>query len=216
MILRLKTYLLLKFFNLKEQFFVFKYYKNVKFLLIDLFMFLIYLFINPYKISKKFLIKGNKKDIHLYGETPISIFEKILKEYKIDQNSRFIELGSGRGKLAFWASIFTEYKVIAIEHIAIFNNIARFIKKILKIKNLDFLNMDMLDFDFKKGDIIYFYGTCMEDIKIRKLLEKIKKGSLVISISYPLKDYDIKYDTISFFEASFPWGNTFAYLNIKN
>ena len=81
-------------------------WNGLKFAFLDLTFLVIYLFFNPYKISKKFLLSKKKKNIHIYGETPISTIAKIAKECEISSKDHIIELGSGRGRCCFWFSTF--------------------------------------------------------------------------------------------------------------
>jgi len=195
-----------------------KYYFNIKFLLFDILFSFIYLFINPYRTSRKFLEKKLNKKIYDYGETPILEMEKIIKHFDIQSNTTFLELGAGRGKVSFWIYFFLKSQVIAIEQIAIFVKIANFLKKIFNIKKIQFLCLDMGDSDLKDIDIVYLYGTTLSTDKIKLLIKKFKKLPSfvkIITISYTLDQYDEHFICTKQVDISFPWGKTKAYLNIK-
>jgi hypothetical protein len=212
----LKIFFRTKAYNLKEQFFViFKYYKNLKFFIVDLLFLFFYLFFNPFKISKNFLKKKKNKKIHLYGETPLSTLEKIVKECNISKKDKVIDLGAGRGRLCFWISNFLGCSVIGVERIPLFVKIANLIVKVLRIKNISFVCRDMFEISYKGFNFLYLYGTCLEDEKIFKFLKIVPKGVKVITISYPLNDYDKSYSIDKSFKVSFPWGETTCFLNIK-
>ncbi|NGX49137.1 MAG: hypothetical protein K940chlam5_00733 [Candidatus Anoxychlamydiales bacterium] len=213
------------FLTIRVKFFFFthflksiKYYLNLRFLLFDLLFSLAYFFLNPYRISRKFLEKKFNKKIYDYGETPIIEMEKMIKFFKIPSNTTFLELGAGRGKMSFWLYFFFKCKVIAIEQIPIFVKIANFFIKLFRIKKIEFLCKDMFTFDLKDVDIIYLYGTTLPTDEIKTLINKFKKLSArvkIITISYTLNQYDKDFISEKSFDISFPWGKTKAYLNIK-
>ncbi|NGX44596.1 MAG: hypothetical protein K1060chlam3_00766 [Candidatus Anoxychlamydiales bacterium] len=181
---------------------------------------LVYFFLNPYRISRKFLENKFNKKIYDYGETPIIEMEKMIKFFKITSNTTFLELGAGRGKVSFWLYFFFKCKVIAIEQVPIFAKIACFFIKLFRIKKIEFLCKDIFTFafDLKNIDIIYLYGTTLPTDKIKTLIKKFRKlpsSVKIITISYTLDQYDKDFITEKSIDISFPWGKTKAYLNIK-
>ncbi|KPK33057.1 MAG: hypothetical protein AMS24_02345 [Chlamydiae bacterium SM23_39] len=212
----LKIYFNVKILNFLDQIYIFQYYKNLKYCFLDIFFIFIYLFINPYKISKKFLFKKNKKNIYMYGETPIKTLKRIVEECDISSKDKLIDLGAGRLKTSFWLSNIVGCNILAIEQIPIFTKIAFFLKKIFMIKNVKIKNDDFLKIDYEEATIIYLYGTCLEDYEIKKISEKIKNNTKVISISYSLSHYFPKqYNLIKVFPVAFPWGETKCYFCVK-
>ena len=90
----IKTYFRVKFYNFKKQVLVaLKYYWRIRFFLSDLLLFLLYMFFNPYRISRKFLEQKGEDDIYTYGETPITTMASILKHLKINKSDVFVEIG---------------------------------------------------------------------------------------------------------------------------
>ena len=195
-----------------------RYYSNIKFLFFDLFFNFIYLFINPYRVSKNYLKKRSFKNIHVYGETPITTFEKIIKNAQVTNGSYVLELGAGRGKISFWLSFFKKSKILAVERIEVFVKIANFMAKIFRRNNLTFLSKDMLDLEFNKFTHVYLYGTCLSDKEINFLIKKFYNlpfSAKIITISYPLSEYDKNFKVIKSFDVSMPYGTTKAYINIR-
>lgn len=215
----LKIFIKVKVFNFKEQInTIKKYYKKKKLAGIDIALSLIAFFINPYRVSKRYISKNKMdEDIHVYGETPLSTFEKIISECNLSQDHKFLELGSGRGKCSFWLSQEIGCEVTAIEQISFFYKTASFLARLFKIKKLNFICGDMLsdDFTFAGFDFIYMFGSSWKDDDILKLINKIKKEKKlrIITISYPLSDYDNCFKTLKTVEVSFPWGNTLCFFN---
>lgn len=218
LIKRFKIFFLSKIFDIRDQaYIIFKHYKNIKFAIFDLIFLLTYLFINPYRASKNFLKKRGYKNIHQYGETPISSFEKILKKAEVKKGDLLIELGSGRGRVSFF-SLFFGCQVIAVERIPLFIKIADIIKRLFSMRDIDFLKGDMRDSPFERADFVYLYGSLLEEDEILALIKsmkRLKKGAKVITISYPLTDYDSGYRVISSFPINFSWGKGSCFINLK-
>jgi Ribosomal RNA adenine dimethylase len=212
-LIRLKVYFFLDM--LKS----FRYYKNYKFFLIDISLSLIYLFFNPYSIRRKYLQKKEGKKIFDYGETSLVELEKLIKPLNLSEKDTIVELGSGRGRVSFWLSSFYKAKVIAIEQVNIFCKIASFLTRFFKAHNLMIINQDMFDFDFENIDYIYFYGTTLEDYKIKSLIEKLKKTKRsikIITISYSLSEYDNSFILRESHDVTFPWGRAKAFFCTLN
>ena len=142
--------------------------------------------------------------------------EKIVAECGIKRDHSFLELGFGRGRCCFWLSQVVGCKVAGVERIGFFYKAAKIISKIFKTDNLKLVCQDMLEFNIEGFDFIYMYGSSWDDSVILKLAEKFKRASKemkIITISYPLSDYDKAFVTLKKFEVSFPWGKTFCFLN---
>lgn len=187
-------------------------------MLFDILFSFVYLFLNPYRTSRKYLEKKLHKKIYNYGETPLTEMEKIVKKFNIQSNNKVLELGAGRGKMSFWINFFIKCQVTGIEQIPSFVKIANLFIKIFNLKNINFVCEDFFNYDFKNYDIIYLYGTTLSDEKIKTLISKFKKLSpsvKIITISYSLNEYDNTFDCVEDFDITFPWGRTNAYLNIK-
>ena len=196
-----------------------RYYKNLKFAFLDVFQKIIYAFINPYRVSKKFLIKSGFQDVHLYGETPIKVFDKLLQEFGLTKRDIFFELGCGRGRLCYFVSSLYKCNVIGIEQIPTFVRNLRFLQKIFRLKNFEIVNKDMFDVDYCRASFIYLYGTCLKDSEIYRLVEKfknLKKGTKVLTISISLKDYDESFLLLKKLRLQLPWGTATAYFQVKD
>lgn len=211
------------FFKVKLYFLVqwlknLKYYLNIKFLFFDLGFSFIYFFLNPFRISKKFLAKKFNKKIYDYGETPLIEMEKIVNLCSLKSEDTILELGAGRGKISFWLHYFVKCNVVALEQIPIFVKIGNFFIKAFRIKKFKFLCEDFLNFNQKDLSVIYLYGTTLSDEKIKILINKFKKlpsSVKIITISYSLREYDKNFSLEKSFDISFPWGKTKAYLNLR-
>lgn len=189
------------------------------FALVDIALLLFYLFSNPYRTCRKFYERLKGKKVYIYGETPLTTLYKISHVCGIHPSDSVLELGSGRGRTSFFLSKVIGANVIGIELVSSFIKRCQLLRKLFGIKNLSFYCTDFYSCDFSHSNVVYLYGPHLEDEKILKLTEKfnaLPKGAKVITISYSMKDYAPKiFKHIKRFSVSFPWGNTFAYLSIK-
>lgn len=195
----------------------FKYYSNFKFVKCDLSLYMMYLFHNPYRISKRFLKKKGEEDIYAYGETPLTTLDKICRECRVRKEDCVFELGSGRGRTCFWLNSFIGCRVVGIEHIPEFVERANRIKRKLGLRDIEFRCEEMQNSELAGATVIYLYGTCLEEKIIDTLIEKFKtlaKGVKIITVSYPLSDYSSSFQTMKRFQGTFPWGVADVYLQV--
>jgi SAM-dependent methyltransferase len=196
-----------------------RYYSNSNFLKTDLALRLMYLFHNPFSISKRFLMDRGEKDVYAYGETPLTTLERIARECHLSSKDVVYELGAGRGRTCFWLRAFIGCRVVGVEYIPEFVERANRIKTKLGLKGVEFCLQDMIDTDFRGATVIYLYGTCLEDNFIRKLAAKLARlpaGTKIITVSYPLTDYAERplFEVMKRFPAAFTWGEADVYLQV--
>jgi SAM-dependent methyltransferase len=198
---------------------VFCYYGNREFRRADLALLFSYFGVNPYRISRKFLEERGEVEVYAYGETPLASMDKIARECGISSKDTVIELGCGRARTCFWLALVLKAKVIGIDFIPDFIKKGEAVRKKYGIQRLQLKCADFLKEDFKKGTVVYLHGTCMTDGEIVLLSDKLtrmKKGTKVITVSFPLTDYPLadKWELQKQFRASFTWGSTDVYLQI--
>lgn len=196
---------------------VYRYYFNTIFRKTDLSLVIAYSFNSPFKISKQFLVKRRAKEVYCYGETPLTTMEKIADECRIQARDRVFELGCGRGRTCFWLSQWLGCDVVGIDYIPDFIHTAEDIASKFKLAHVEFRLEDFVKSDFTGASVIYFYGICYEESFIKNLIHRLKKlpeGTKIITISYPLEDYDDgeHFEIIKKFPASFNWGTADVYL----
>lgn len=177
-----------------------------------------YFFHNPYPISRKYLQSKGESEIHVYGETPLTTMHRIAQEFEFKPSDFVIELGSGRGRSAFFLREYWGCHVLGIERIPFFANKALQIVHLAGCEHISFACMDMMEADFSSATIIYLYGSCLSDDEIASLIQKFEQLPAhvkIITVSYPLSDYSEKFKTVKQFTGSFPWGETEIFLNHK-
>lgn len=197
----------------------FKYYSNVSFMKLDLSLLLMYFFQSPYSISKRFLMEKGEEEVYAYGETPLSTMDIIARECRIQKEDTFFEIGSGRGRVCFWVHSFIGCKVVGIEFVPKFVSCANRIKDRLNVSGVQFRQEDMLKADYTGATVCYLYGTCLSDESIEALIKKfslLPVGTKIITVSYPLSDYEggERFEVMQRFSAPFTWGTGDVFLQV--
>lgn len=196
-----------------------RYYGNFSFLKADISLRLMYLFHNPFSISKRFLMAKGEKEIYAYGETPLTSLEIIAKESRISSQDVVFELGAGRGRSCFWLNHFIGCRVVGIEYVPEFVERANRIKKKMGLKEIEFRLGNILDADLTGATVCYLYGTCLDDATIERLAQKFSKlpaGTKIITVSYPLNEYSKKpcFEILNRFSVPFTWGEGDVFVNV--
>jgi len=200
---------------------VFNYYQKFSFAKVDFSLLLLYLFQNPFRIAKKFLLQRGEQDVYLYGETPLTTMEQIATDCAIKKQDTVFELGCGRGRCCFWLNAFVGCDVVGIEYVPLFIERAKKIKNLFNVQGLEFRDADMLETSFEGATFFYLYGTCYDTEFIEKLIEKFQKcpaGTKIVIVSYTLSEYcdDTIFTLVKQFPAGFTWGQADIYLQILN
>lgn len=193
------------------------FYKNKLFKQADLALKKAYRFKNPYRISKNFERKRKNSLIHTYGETPLTTLFHLLKLCKITKEDCFVDLGCGRGRIVLFVASIFRCKSVGVDWILTFCHKAQKIATSLSLTS-QFFSQNILSYTLQEATIIYFYSLCMEELPFLKMiahLDRIKKGTKVITVSYPLSDYSTLFFVIHTEVVFYPWGKTTAYINEK-
>lgn len=196
------------------------YFSSYSFMKVDTALISKYVFKNAFTISKQYLKEKGESDIYAYGETPLTTLDTIVKACGLSQDDTVFELGAGRGRGCFWLCHFVGCKVVGIEIIPTFVQIANEVKANYFVENVEFRLGDILEADYRGATALYLYGTCYEDDFIKKLIERLSKvpsGTKVITVSYSLADYEekIDFEVMKRFTVPFTWGEGDVYLQIK-
>lgn len=203
------------FFRLIEQSrVVLLYYRNLSFFLSDALLAGHYLFANPHRISRRFMQQRGESNIYTYGETPLTTLDKIARKAHLLSHDTVYEVGCGSGRTIFWLNHFVKCRAIGIDYQRTFIQRASRVAKWRRLPNAHFHLQDMLERDYSDASAIYLYGTCLSDDTLEKLLkrfERLKPGTKVITVSYPLDGYKL----LTSFTGRFPWGKAEIFVNCK-
>jgi len=175
-----------------------------------------YLFRSPYTISKRYLRHKGECSVHTYGETPLPTYEKIAREAYIHSEDIYLELGFGRGRGIFFLHHFFQCRAIGVERIPLFVGLAKQVAIQHNLEDVSFICADFNLMSLPTASVVYLYGTALHEEEIYPLISKLKTlpaGARIVSISYPLTDYEGKaFHVQKCFPVTFLWGETDAYL----
>jgi SAM-dependent methyltransferase len=199
---------------------IYNYYPNLNFLKIDLSLLLSYLFTNPFRISKRFLLAKGEEDVYKYGETPLTTLDLIARTCAISSSDVVFELGCGRGRTCFWLNQFIGCSVVGIDYVPLFIEKGEKVKNRFHVQGVSFLLEDLFQADLKGATVVYLYGTCFSNSEIARLItlfKQLPKGTKLITVSYSLLEHQPKasFHLLKEFSAPFTWGKADVYLHLK-
>jgi len=174
------------------------------------------LLLNSFYFSHKEINPDDQSDF-IYGETPMFTMAQMLSIAKVKDNQHFYDLGCGKGNNLFVAYCLNKLKPKGIEQNSSLLNVGKSIAKVLNVNSMSFSVNDFLNEDLSAADIIYIAGTSFEDETINNLSKKseteLKKGSIVITLSYPLQSsiFNVFLKKKMFLS----WGRTMVYFQKK-
>lgn len=178
--------------------------------ILEVVLFLLYVFENPYRICRKEFAKRKEQEIHMYGETPFSVWKHITILAEVHKEDVFLDLGCGRGRLCFWTKKYIGCKAIGVDFIKTFVKRAKFISFLLRIQDLEFHISRIKDFPLQEATCIYLY-TYHQDEELLDF-SKLSKGTRVITCSEPLSQEGFFVKTSEIL--SFPWGECEVFVNV--
>lgn len=169
-------------------------------------------------MCREYFFEKENKEV-FYGETwpfSVSYFKEVLP---LSDKDVLFDLGSGTSRISFWFQVLSNCKVIAVERVPGFVELAKKIQRRVKNDKILFLQKDFLEVDYSEATAIYFYSSNIEDKIIFKLLEKwknLKKGTKIITTSFKLQEYGAKdYPVLREYQVSYPWGKCNVYIQQK-
>jgi len=193
----------IKGFLLKEQLWViWCYYRRFRFALVDAGLCLVAFFQNPYRTCRRF------SGTHSYGETPLSTFATLAKLANLQPQDRFMDLGSGRGKLCFWSALWLGCQAIGVEQVPSFVRQARWLAKIFRVPvRFDLGRME--EMDLSSASVVYLYAMEWDET----VLQRMAQGARLISVGEPV---DEGFEILHTVRAVYPWGETEVYIQRRS
>jgi hypothetical protein len=189
-----KVFLYVKLFQLCEQVrVIFRFYRNVRFALVDLGFCLLAFFFNPYRICRKFT------GTHSYGETPITTFAELAKAAGLSREDVFVDLGSGRGKLCFWTSLWIGCESRGVEQVPGLVRQSKWVARAFRIP-VRFDQGMMETADLSHATVVYLYTMEWDET----LLLAMPQGARLITVGSPV-DLD-GFAVMKTMAAKYPWG----------
>lgn len=153
----------------------------------------------------------------VYGETPLSTLEQILGHIDLKFDDQFVDLGCGKGQLAFFVNMAYGIHCRGIDIIPTFIKIAA---RTARQHRLDEITFDCLEFkktELSTATIVYVTATCLNETTLNELNTHFKAqlpdNAIVISVTHPI----VNEGFIPIWKGVLPfnWGNCMVYISKK-
>jgi hypothetical protein len=189
------------------------YVWHPKFFLADFLLIIQYFFKSPYTLIREYDEKHPMAPVGPYGETDFFEFDRLLTSFEISPQAVVADLGSGRGRLAFFLKLVRgQSRVVAYEYLPIMVQRAKWVQKVLSVRDISFHHEDWHEANFAGVDVLYLYSL-FPGLPIAKKLAMLPKTTKIITIgSWLGSDLPDSFQLIKKVPIRFVWGTTEAYL----
>lgn len=120
--------------------------------------------------------------------TPSKIIKEILEKAKLKKGEKFLELGSGDGRVTRMAVQKYGVKGLGIEIHPMLILYSKLLSKIQKLENIEFKRVNFFDLDYKKADAIFLFLLPKVLGKLKdKILRECKSKTLIISHGFKIE-----------------------------
>lgn len=142
--------------------------------------------------------RGSKKNTyHRTESTPYLALESLLLDYDFKNKGNFVDIGSGKGRVAIFIHSKLNIKVKAIEankltYNEIYTNIKSYMNNDSKKSTLEVYNIYAEDYKVEKDDDYFFFFNPFNWIIFEKVIENIlvnKNKNTEVILYYPTKKY---------------------------
>jgi hypothetical protein len=189
-----------KFFQLREQLHViFRYYRNLRFALVDIGFCASAFFFNPTRIARKFT------GTHSYGETPLRTFAHLAKAVGLTASDHFLDLGAGRGKLCFWSALWIGCTSSGIEQVPWFVRQSRCLAYLFNVP-VHISCGSIAEADLSKATVVYLYTMEWDEA----ILARLAEGARLITVGAPVENG--LFEVVKVVSVKYPWGVTEGYI----
>ncbi len=148
-----------------------------------------YYFELKYGVSTSKIVKRDDLDIseaskqhsQEYQPTRIRHFRLLIKALNLPEDSVFVDMGAGKGRVLIMASLNNFKRITGVEispqlcEIAS-KNISKFEKALQKPLPVDIANKDVLQYDIKNDENVFYFYNPFDNFVMETILERIKKS----------------------------------------
>ncbi|MGI9274522.1 MAG: class I SAM-dependent methyltransferase [Endozoicomonas sp.] len=200
------------------------YFSSWQFARAFLWLKLLYLVDDPYRVSRRYCKQQGEADCYQYGETPLttlhSIMERVMTRFGGNNGElldcHVFELGAGSGFTSIWLNSVLGCRVTAIDQVPAFCRRLAGTARRFGLEGIEARCEDYLQADLSGATIVYLYGSNLDDPVIRQLADRLAElpsGTIVISVSYSLLSYIPEAFKLSEqFPAQFFWGEAEVFI----
>lgn len=150
------------------------------FFIVGFTLFTLYLIYSDYKGSP--FVPSKDKEIEI-----------ILREANLKEGQKFADLGCGDGRVVRHAAKSYKMRAVGIDINPILIYYAKFITRLKKIKNAEFLAKDIFAVNLNEFNVVYLFLMPKTISRlVAKFKSELKKGSYLISHGFEIKDFKSK------------------------
>ena len=123
------------------------------------------------------------------------------------KGKRFLELGSGTGRLCLIASSVLEMSATGIEKIAPFVSFGQRMIRLLRMNNCTLKQGDIFEHSWSDADVLYLTATTFPDYvmeRVHKKCHELKTGSIFVCVTQKIEREDM--ELVHMDVLSFRWG----------
>ncbi len=187
---------------------IFHFYRNFHFAWVDLVLGLSYLWRNPFSICRAEMERLGEREVHVYGETPLTTWAKIAKAANLSSKDVFYDLGCGRGRICFWTKLWIGCPTVGIDRVPYFIQKASRLANWMGFSDVSFLQSRIAGASLEEATAIYLYTFHPDEDSID--ISRLKRGSLVITLSEPIYNKRLVLKTSLI--GRFPWGEAQVFI----
>jgi tRNA A58 N-methylase Trm61 len=123
----------------------------------------------------------SKEHSEEYKPTRIRHFRLLIKGLKLPEESVFVDMGSGKGRVLLMASMYNFKRINGVEISSRLCEIARnnvniYEEKLKRPLNIEVVNEDVLKYNIKNDENVFYFYKPFDNFVMDTIIERIKKS----------------------------------------
>lgn len=174
---------------------------------IDWALFARYGFGRAYRIALQHRATTQSGVSFAYGETPRKTTQTLLEMMQLQPSDRFVELGSGIGRMTLYASQLYGVSATGIEAVQRFVDGGNEISAKLHLRDCTFTQGDIFDHNWESFSVLYLMMTTFPDDTLNRVQQKcdtLRSKTKLITVTHPINHHRLKQTELQVLD--FSWG----------
>jgi len=123
----------------------------------------------------------SKEHSEEYKPTRIRHFRLLIKDLNLPEDSVFVDMGSGMGRVLLMASMYSFKRITGVEissrlcEIAR-NNVVIYKKKLKRSSHIEIVNKDVLQYNIKNDENVFYFYKPFDNFVMEKIIERVIKS----------------------------------------
>ena len=123
----------------------------------------------------------SKEHSEEYKPTRIRHFRLLIKGLKLPEDSVFVDMGSGKGRVLLMASMYNFKRITGVEISSRLCEIARnnvniYEEKLKRPLNIEVVNEDVLKYNIKNDENVFYFYKPFDNFVMETIIDRIKKS----------------------------------------